>query len=174
MATLRLATCLRSLPICSKRKACGSRSDPRARPYARSGGYSPSVGRCVGLMFEDGETPGITFAYFQNERDGFPPLQETKPQGWATQNVRTDEGWPTCQKPRPCPQERTRTGHPQTHSVNSALTYGSGIMPSWCAVKRKRKAGPPALCFSCLRSQSRPPRIPIAPVVVYSPRWRTI
>src|SRR5882762_585977 len=55
------------------------------------------------------------------------------------------------QKPRPCPQERTRTGHPQTRFVNSALTYWSGIMPSWCAVKRKRKAGPLArICKFCL------------------------
>ena len=39
VATLRLATCLRSLPICSTRKACASKSGPHTPHYARSGGH---------------------------------------------------------------------------------------------------------------------------------------
>jgi hypothetical protein len=38
-ATRRLATCSRLSPICSKPKACASKSDPRVPPYARSAGH---------------------------------------------------------------------------------------------------------------------------------------
>src|ERR1700687_4204401 len=121
------AVCSISLPICSTRKACDSRSDPRARRYAQSAGH---------LHVEQNELPPRAAEFFSSD---------TRSNGVVERPRRS-------QNPHPCRGGKDAAPVYELYFFSSQFLSFSAIASSGCSAIQESSAS-----FNSRTSLSRTP-----------------